>query len=104
MNDERVEGEPGRDPEDGGCGERRRGEERCERAGEPHSNPQAGNSPEERMRDREQRALLRGSPPKIIWLRVGNNSTAAVAALLRTRRKEILAFDADPSASFLALS
>jgi predicted nuclease of predicted toxin-antitoxin system len=54
--------------------------------------------------DFEQRALLRGGPPKVIWLRVGNSSTATVAALLRSRRAEILAFDADDSASFLALS
>ena len=54
--------------------------------------------------DFEQRALLRGSPPKVIWLRVGNSPTAAVATLLRSRQAEIEAFDADASASFLALS
>lgn len=32
-----------------------------------------------------QRSLLYGSPPKVIWLRVGNGPTAAVAALLRDR-------------------
>jgi predicted nuclease of predicted toxin-antitoxin system len=32
-----------------------------------------------------QRSLVYGAPPKVIWLRVGNGSTAAVAALLRER-------------------
>lgn len=54
--------------------------------------------------DFEQRALLRGSPPKIVWLRVGNCATAAVESLLRRRHSEILAFAAESSASFLALS
>lgn len=54
--------------------------------------------------DFQQRALLYGHPPKVIWVRLGNCSTAAVAALLRSRLPDILAFDADPVASFLALS
>src|SRR5205085_8367991 len=54
--------------------------------------------------DFQQRALLHGHPPKVIWLRLGNCSTAAVAALLRSRLADIQAFDADPVASFLALS
>jgi predicted nuclease of predicted toxin-antitoxin system len=54
--------------------------------------------------DFQQRALLYGHPPKVIWVRLGNCSTAAVAALLRARRADIQAFEADPVASFLALS
>jgi len=54
--------------------------------------------------DFQHRALLYGSPPKVIWIRLGNCSTAAVANLLRSRLADILAFEADPSASFLALS
>ena len=54
--------------------------------------------------DFQHRALLRSHPPKVIWIRLGNCSTAAVAALLRIRLSEILTFDADPSESFLALS
>src|SRR5437763_1845055 len=49
--------------------------------------------------DFQQRALLYGSPPKVIWVRLGNCTTAAVDALLRSRLPEILAFDADPSES-----
>ena len=54
--------------------------------------------------DFEQRALLFGHPPKVIWLRSGNCPTAAVEQLLRSRRAEVTAFDADPAAAFLALS
>jgi predicted nuclease of predicted toxin-antitoxin system len=54
--------------------------------------------------DFQQRALLHGHPPKVIWVRLGNCSTAAVAALLRLRLADIQAFEADPVASFLALS
>jgi predicted nuclease of predicted toxin-antitoxin system len=54
--------------------------------------------------DFQQRALLYGHPPKVIWVRLGNCSTAAVAALLRSRFADIEAFEADPTASFLALS
>jgi predicted nuclease of predicted toxin-antitoxin system len=54
--------------------------------------------------DFQQRALLYGHPPKVIWVRLGNCTTAAVAALLRARQSDIDAFDHDPHASFLALS
>jgi predicted nuclease of predicted toxin-antitoxin system len=54
--------------------------------------------------DFQQRALLYGHPPKVIWVGLGNCSTSAVAALLRSRIAEIQAFEADPLASFLALS
>lgn len=54
--------------------------------------------------DFHQRSFLLGHPPKVIWVRLGNCTTDAVAALMRNRRSEILAFDADASASFLALS
>ena len=54
--------------------------------------------------DFQQRALLYGQPPKVVWLRLGNCSTAVIVALLRSRWSDIVAFEADPSASFLALS
>jgi len=54
--------------------------------------------------DFQQRALLHGHPPKVVWLRLGNCSTDEVANLLRSRQTELAAFDADKSASFLALS
>jgi predicted nuclease of predicted toxin-antitoxin system len=54
--------------------------------------------------DFQQRALLHGHPPKVVWVRLGNCTTAAVAVLLRTRQADLLAFEADATASFLALS
>jgi predicted nuclease of predicted toxin-antitoxin system len=54
--------------------------------------------------DFQHRALLLGHPPKVVWVRLGNCPTAAVSALLRTRQADLLAFEADPAASFLALS
>jgi predicted nuclease of predicted toxin-antitoxin system len=54
--------------------------------------------------DFQHRALLLGHPPKVVWVRLGNCSTAAVAALLRARQPDLLAFEADPTASLLALS
>jgi predicted nuclease of predicted toxin-antitoxin system len=54
--------------------------------------------------DFQHRALLLGHPPKVVWVRLGNCATAAVAALLRARQADLLAFEADPTASLLALS
>jgi predicted nuclease of predicted toxin-antitoxin system len=54
--------------------------------------------------DFQQRALLLGHPPKVIWVRLGNCSTAAVAVLLKSRLPDIQVFEADPVGSFLALS
>lgn len=54
--------------------------------------------------DFQQRALLRGCPPKVIWVRLGNCSTADVEMLLRSRMRDLVAFEADPAASFLAIS
>jgi predicted nuclease of predicted toxin-antitoxin system len=54
--------------------------------------------------DFQHRALLLGHPPKVVWVRLGNCSTAAVVALLRARQADVLAFDSDPALSFLALS
>lgn len=54
--------------------------------------------------DFQQRALLFGHPPKVVWLRLGNCTTTAIATLLRARHDDVLAFEADPVAAFLALS
>ena len=47
--------------------------------------------------------MLRGPPPKVIWVRLGNCTTADVARLLRFRHQQIEAFVAHPDAAFLAL-
>lgn len=54
--------------------------------------------------DFQHRALLLGPPPKVVWVRLGNSSTAAVAAVLRARHGDLLAFEADPTASLLVVS
>jgi predicted nuclease of predicted toxin-antitoxin system len=43
-------------------------------------------------------------PPKVVWIRRGNCSTRDIETLLRDRLPDLLGFDADPGASFLALS
>ncbi|MEM7697851.1 MAG: DUF5615 family PIN-like protein [Verrucomicrobiota bacterium] len=42
--------------------------------------------------DFSERAILRGSPPKVIWLRIGNCSTNAIVDLLTRNRIEIVDF------------
>jgi predicted nuclease of predicted toxin-antitoxin system len=44
-----------------------------------------------------------GSPPKVIWLRVGNGPTRVVEALLRSRVADIRTFLADPTSALLEL-
>jgi predicted nuclease of predicted toxin-antitoxin system len=49
-------------------------------------------------------SILYGSPPKVIWVRLGNCSTADISRLLRERRDEIARFHADEEVAFLALA
>jgi len=48
-------------------------------------------------------ALVRGPPPKVIWLQVGNASTAAVANLLRANALLLKTFSLDPVEALLSL-
>lgn len=48
-------------------------------------------------------SLLRGAPPKVAWLRVGNCTTAEVAELLRRHADDIRAFEAQAEATLLEL-
>ena len=54
--------------------------------------------------DFQQRSMVFGHPPKVIWVRLGNCTTQDVADLLRRECPEIEAFLADDQAAFLALS
>jgi predicted nuclease of predicted toxin-antitoxin system len=45
-----------------------------------------------------------GHPPKVIWIRLGNCSTAEIEAILPTLHDDILSFVRDEQGSFLALS
>ena len=51
-----------------------------------------------------QRSLFYGSPPKFIWLRIGNCTRADLVALLANHEQAIQALDADPFESILVLS
>jgi predicted nuclease of predicted toxin-antitoxin system len=48
-------------------------------------------------------AVLRGSPPKVVWLRVGNCTTGDVERVLRGAAEAVTAFLADPEADVLEL-
>ena len=49
-------------------------------------------------------SVMRGSPPKVIWLQLGNCTTAQVEALFRARFADIEAFEKDPSVGTLVLN
>ena len=45
-----------------------------------------------------------GPSPKVVWLRLGNCTTAAVALMLRQYHAILLAFEGDQPSAFLALA
>jgi predicted nuclease of predicted toxin-antitoxin system len=49
-------------------------------------------------------AILRGAPPKVVWLQVGNCSTSEVETLLRSHSAPIQAFMADAESLVLGIS
>jgi predicted nuclease of predicted toxin-antitoxin system len=53
--------------------------------------------------DFQRLSVVRGPPPKVIWVRLGNCATADVARLLRLRRDDVRRFIAHEDAAFLAL-
>ena len=53
--------------------------------------------------DFNQRALVRGQPPKVLWVRLGNCTTSEVEAVLRGGHDAILSFAEDPKAALLVL-
>ena len=53
--------------------------------------------------DFEERSVLRGYPPKIIWLRVGNCGSAEIEALLRSAAQTISRFIHQEQESVLVL-
>ena len=48
-------------------------------------------------------SLLRGAPPKVIWLVVGNTSTAEILRILLAHTSAIEAFVSEPDTSLLTL-
>jgi len=47
--------------------------------------------------------LLLGFPPKVVWLRCGNTSTANIQRLLTHFKNAVAAFVEDPAAACLEL-
>lgn len=50
-----------------------------------------------------QRSVLFGHPPKVVWIGLGNCTTAAVRDLLLSSIETIEEFDSDTERSFLVL-
>ena len=53
--------------------------------------------------DYHERSLLRGYPPKIIWIRTGNTSTQNLIHLLTEHRDDIFSFAQDESLGCLEI-
>ena len=53
--------------------------------------------------DFHRRSVLRGAPPKVVWLRVGNCATKDIADLLRQHVDDLTRFEAQNEATFLEL-
>lgn len=53
--------------------------------------------------DFHQLAFVKGPPPKVIWIQLGNCSTQAIIDLLSRHHGAILEFERDEVAAFLAL-
>ena len=53
--------------------------------------------------DFRQLSFLRGHPPKVVWLRVGNSSTREIAAILKESKTLIGELHEDESAALLVI-
>ena len=53
--------------------------------------------------DFHQRSFLSGSPPKVVWLRLGNCTTQDIEDALRRERAALADFAAQPGAAFLVI-
>ncbi len=54
--------------------------------------------------DFQQRSLLYGHPPKIVWLRIGNCTRQQLVQLITTHEQDIRALATDPFETLLVLS
>jgi len=54
--------------------------------------------------DFHQLSFVRGFPPKVVWIQLGNCTTAQIIDLLLTRHGALEGFESDPEAAFLELS
>lgn len=53
--------------------------------------------------DFNERSLIQGYPPKVIWLRTGNTSTQNIRRLLKKHSKDILSFEKDKTLGCLQI-
>lgn len=53
--------------------------------------------------DFRQLSFLRGAPPKVVWLRIGNAPTLAVVDLLRSRKGDVELFVRDAETALLTI-
>ena len=53
--------------------------------------------------DFHQRSFLYGHPPKVVWIRRGNCSTATIESILREHKDDLVKFGESEQGSFLAL-
>ncbi|WP_447968574.1 DUF5615 family PIN-like protein [Nitrospira sp. M1] len=53
--------------------------------------------------DFHQRSFVKGSPPKVIWLRCGNRGTEEIANILRRYHAELEQCAIDPAPAFIEI-
>ena len=54
--------------------------------------------------DFQQRSLLYGHPPKVVWLRIGNCTRQQLVRLITDHERDMRALDTDPFETVLVLS
>lgn len=54
--------------------------------------------------DYNELVILRGFPPKVVWIRLGNCTTCQIEALLRLHNEDIKELSEDPNLGLLTLS
>lgn len=54
-------------------------------------------------KDFHERSLVKGFPPRVVWITRGNCSTGQIAALLRTNAVRLAELHADPEAGYLII-
>ncbi len=53
--------------------------------------------------DFDERSALLGHPPKVVWLRCGNQTTARIEQLIRLRLNEIRSFELNETAGCIEI-
>lgn len=54
--------------------------------------------------DFRQRSFFLAAPPKVIWIRRGNCTTADIEAILRQHHSDLLSFEGETEGTFFALA